>query len=212
MVMVRVSLAVIALCYVAFGCSQERPEPLATPQADDQELADIVAADQADREAAINETDWASVNERDASRRARVRELIEAGRVRTGKDFDRASLVFQHGSTPTDILFAHVLAMTALAEGHPDSRRMAALTLDRYLTRIGQPQVFGTNFSTSDVNQPSGWTLEPYDETLVPDSLRAVNCVASRDSTRQLLARLQMGDMSEPEPVCGKASDDLPSH
>lgn len=204
--MVKGSLALVALCCVSFGCSQARHEPLAPP-ADEQELADIVAADQADRESPIDEIDWASVNERDASRRSRVRELIDAGRVRTGKDFDRASLVFQHGSTATDILFAHVLAMTALAEGHSDSRRMAALTLDRYLNRIGQPQVFGTNFSTADVNQPNAWTLDPYDEALVPDALRAVNCVASRDSTRQLLARLQTGDMSEPEPVCGEMSE-----
>jgi hypothetical protein len=190
------------------ACAQQRPESSATTvPKDDPELIAIVAADQADREGEIAKTDWASVGPRDASRRARVRELIEAGRLRTGRDFERASLVFQHGETATDILFAHVLAMTALAEGNADSRRMAALTLDRYLARIGQPQVFGTNFTTPDVNHPTQWSLEPYDESLVPDALRAVNCVASRESTRQLLSRLQTGDMSEPKPVCGKDSD-----
>jgi hypothetical protein len=61
--------------------------------------------------------------------------------------------------------------------------------------------LFGTNFSTVDLNQPQ-WTLEPHDESLMPDTLRARNCVGSRESTRELLARIRTGDMTEPPAVC----------
>lgn len=204
--MVRLALVAI-VPLVAMACAQAPAGTSTTVTSDDPELIAIVTEDQADREGALDETDWASVGTRDAARRARVREMIESGRLRTGRDFERAALVFQHGTTSADILLAHVLAMTALAEGHTDSRRMAALTLDRYLTRIGQPQVFGTNFTTPDASQPAQWSLEPYDESLVPDALRALNCVASREATRTLLWRLQTtGDLSDPEPVCDRTS------
>jgi hypothetical protein len=173
-------------------------------------MQSIVDADQADRQPDLQDLDWATLAERDASRRERVRALLDAGSLRTGKDFASAALVFQHGATSNDILFAHVLAMTAVAQGDTNSRRLAAMTLDRYLGRIGQPQIFGTNFSTGDVNDSTGWTLEPYDVDLIPDALRAINCVASRASTEQLLARLKTGDMTDPPPVCPEG--DRPQH
>jgi hypothetical protein len=162
----------------------------------------IVDADQADREPQLQDLDWAALAARDAARRHRVRVLLEAGTLRTGKDLASAALVFQHGATADDILLAHVLAMTAVALGHTDSRRLAAITLDRYLANIGQAQVFGTQFSTSDVNDSTKWTLEPYDEALVPDPLRRLNCVESREQARRILDRLKTGDQSEPVPVC----------
>jgi hypothetical protein len=182
------------------GCAA--PEPSVAVDVDNADMQAIVDADQADREPALQDLDWAQLAERDAARRTRVRTLLDAGQLRTGKDFASAALVFQHGATSNDILLAHVLAMTAVAQGGTDSRRLAAITLDRYLERVGQPQVFGTQFSTSDVNDPRKWTLEPYDVDLIPDALRAINCVESRESTEQLLARMQAGDVTDPPAVC----------
>ncbi len=183
------------------ACGTTAP-PVDVPAAiDNTEMQAIVDADQADREPDLKDLDWAAMAERDGSRRARVRALLDAGELRTGTDFANAALVFQHGATADDILLAHVLAMTAVAQGH-DSRRMAAMTLDRYLGHVGQSQVFGTQFSTSDVNDAAQWTLEPYNRDLIPDALRAINCVASREGTAQLLDRLKRGDMTDPAPVC----------
>lgn len=199
--------ALLAIVIVTLKCA---PSPLSSttaPHSDNAEMQVIVDADQADRGPDLNELDWVAMAERDAARRERVRVLLDAGELRTGRDFANAALVFQHGSTSNDILLAHVLAMTAVAEGHVESRRLAALTLDRYLQQIGQSQVFGTQFSTTDGNDPAKWSMEPYDDALVPDALRAINCVESRDVSERLLARLKTGDVSAPRPVCPKEGE-----
>ena len=50
-------------------------------------------ADQKDREGPITQSiDWTVVSARDAERRNRVREIIKSGRVRTGKDYERAAM------------------------------------------------------------------------------------------------------------------------
>lgn len=199
--------ALLAIVIVVASCAPS-PRPSTTIRhADNAEMQALVDADQADRKPDLNELDWTAMAERDAVRRERVRALLEAGALQTGKDFASAALVFQHGSTPNDILLAHVLAMTAVAEGHVDSRRLAALTLDRYLQQIGQPQAFGTQFSTTDGNDPAKWSMEPYDDALIPDTLRAINCVESRDVSARLLARLKTGEMFAPSPVCPKEEE-----
>jgi hypothetical protein len=184
------------------ACGTTVPSADVAAATDNTEVQAIVDADQADREPDLKDLDWAAMAGHDASRRARVRTLLDAGELRTGTDFANAALVFQHGATADDILLAHVLAMTAVAQGHAESRRMAAMTLDRYLARVGQSQIFGTQFSTTDVNDAANWTLEPYNSDLIPDALRAINCVASRESTAQQLDRLKREDMTEPAAVC----------
>lgn len=80
---------------------------------------------------------------------------------------------------------------------------MAAITLDRCLTRSGHAQVFGTQFNTADTADPSKWTMDPYNETLLSDTLRRLNCAESRDASRALLAQLRTGvEPKEPPPVC----------
>jgi hypothetical protein len=113
--------------------------------------------------------DWAVVGKSDAARQARTRELLKAGALHTGKDFEEASFIFQHGSTGDDYLEAHVLAMVAVAKGDSGAAWIAAATLDRYLEKVGQKQIMGTQYS----NQNSGpWTQEPYDRDLISDALR----------------------------------------
>jgi hypothetical protein len=193
---------VLLLC--AVGC-RARPEPVAMAVVDSAELQTIVAADRADRQQAVGSIDWANVGPRDAARRTRVLRLIADDRLRTSRDFNAAALVFQHGDTPDDILLAHVLAVTALGieNPSPEGRRMAAVTLDRYLTRSGQGQIFGTQFNTPDVGDPGKWTMDPWNETLISDTLRRLNCVESRAASRALLDRLKSGvEPEEPPPVC----------
>jgi len=193
---------VLLLC--AVGC-RARPAPLAAADADNAELQAIVAADQADRQPAVGAINWADVTPRDAARRTRVLQLIAEDRLRTSKDFEQAALVFQHGDTSDDILLAHVLAVTALGLGNPrsDGRRMAAITLDRYLTRSGHAQIFGTQFNTTDVADSGKWTMDPYNETLLSDTLRRLNCTESRAASHALLTQLKSGvEPEEPPPVC----------
>ena len=63
----------------------------------------------------------------------------------------------------------HTLAMVAVSKGDTTAIRIAAATLDRHLEKVGQKQIFGTQFSS---DPKSTWTQEPYDRELVSDALR----------------------------------------
>lgn len=150
------------------------------------------------------------VNSRDATRRAEARLLLEAGEVKTAQDFHDAAFIFQHGHLSQDYLLAHILAIEAVAKGDASSKWIAAATLDRYLQAIGQKQVFGTQYSSKsylylmlhkdDPNaanspeaQQKGNTQEPYDRTLVPESLRGEFCVADQAAQATNLSDLNAG-------------------
>jgi hypothetical protein len=105
----------------------------------------------------------------DAERREQTRKLLAAGALHTGKDYEEAAFVFQHGDSPNDYLLAHTLAMVAVSKGDATAIWIASATLDRYLQKIGQKQVFGTQYS---VDAKRNWTQEPYDRELVTDALR----------------------------------------
>jgi hypothetical protein len=113
--------------------------------------------------------DWNAVSRTDAQRRQKTRQLLAQGALHTGKDYEEASFVFQHGDTAQDYLVAHTLAVVAVSKGDPTAIWMAAATLDRYLKKIGQKQIFGTQFSSGADHH---WTQEPYDRELISDELR----------------------------------------
>lgn len=113
--------------------------------------------------------DWQTVSRSDAERRQQTRKLLADGALHTAKDYEEAAFVFQHGDSPQDYLLAHTLAMVAVSKGDPTAIWIAAATLDRYLEKIGQKQIFGTQTAT---DAQGHWTQEPYDRELVSDALR----------------------------------------
>ena len=143
---------------------------------DNPEMAAIFAADQAVRQdvAAIlagGRENAMRIHAEDAQRREEVKALLDAGALRTAADFYAAALVYQHGDTAQDYLMAHTLAVAALGEGSTESPWLAAATLDRYLHKIGQPQIYGTQTMVRRGEPP---THEPFDHALIPDSIRTV--------------------------------------
>jgi hypothetical protein len=105
--------------------------------------------------------------------------------LHSGEDFYEAAFVFQHGDTADDFLKAHLLAMIAVAKGHPDAPWIASATLDRYLQEIGKPQVLGTQFKSMDDGH---FSQEPYNRTLVSDAMRKalqVPTIPEQDAERQ---------------------------
>jgi hypothetical protein len=125
--------------------------------------------DEDQRVRGTDKIDWNVVGKSDAERRVQTKKLLADGALHTGKDFEEASFVFQHGDKPDDYLLAHTLAMVAVSKGDSSAIWIAAATLDRYLENIKQKQIFGTQYSSDNKN---GWTQEPYDRTLVSDALR----------------------------------------
>lgn len=151
---------------------------------DSTQMAEIVAADQADRK---DDGHWDAqkVERADAERRAATASLLREGKLHTGHDFESAALVFQHGATSDDYLLAHVLAMVAVSKGQRSAAWISAATLDRYLQSMHQPQIFGTQFATRD-KEPA--TQEPYNRGLISDLLRremTVPDLAAQDAQRR---------------------------
>jgi hypothetical protein len=167
------------------------------------EIQRIFDADQKDRDFGPNLTgsqdEWKKINERDESRRKRVRQLLDEGGLATGKDYRQAAFIFQHGSTPSDYLFAHLLAMVGVSKGDMESRWIAAATLDRYLQSVKQPQVFGTQYGRQD---SSPWSQEPYDHAVVPDTFRKEFCVPSLSQQGNMLAAMNRGEKPDVPAVC----------
>ena len=128
--------------------------------------------------------DWSVVSKSDFDRREQTNKLLAAGSLHTGKDFEEAAFIFQHGDKPDDYLLAHTLAMVAIAKGDSTAIWIAAATLDRYLQNIKQKQILGTQYLSDTSNH---WTQEPYDRTLVSDALRAELRVESQaEQTKRL--------------------------
>lgn len=119
---------------------------VATQPADHEALRRLVEQDQADRgwtkppDAKAIE----AMSRRDQERRAQVARWLARDELKTATDFDRAALVFQHGDRPDDFLAALELAVVAAKMGKGSS--LPCLAKDRFLTHIGRPQRFGSQF------------------------------------------------------------------
>jgi len=137
---------------------------------------------------------------RDAERQAEVRQIITEGGVNTGQEYFYAALIFQHSSTPENLMFAHVLAVTAVVKGNADAKWMAAATFDRYLWSIKQPQVFGTQLKPGADDK---WTMEPYDRSTISDSIRAGWCVVPLAEQEKALQDRQNGGLSASSKIPG---------
>ena len=153
------------------------------------EIKRLFDADQADRQA--QPIDWKVVDKRDADRREATRKLLADGALHTGEDFENASFIFQHGEAADDYLLAHTLAVIAVNKGDKGAVWMAAATLDRYLMAIGQPQIYGTQFSLSAWSaeckatskcrpKPAHLEQDPYNRALISDALRKAMDVPSQ--------------------------------
>ena len=142
------------------------------PTASSPEMRQLFDDDQRARQdfSKLSKEQWETVSKDDAVRRQRTHALLITGKLHSSDDFREAAFVFQHGDRPDDYLLAHTLAMIAVAKGDEGALWIATATLDRYLQSINRPQIYGTQFTTAPKNK---MTQEPYDESLIPDLIRA---------------------------------------
>lgn len=165
---------------------------------DSQLMKRLFHEDQADRNLSMDSSqeERNRVNERDAQRRTQVMEMISRGELHTGADFEEAAVIFQHGRKTDDYLFAHTLAVVAIAKGRSQSRWLVAATLDRYLHSMKQPQIYGTESLGSKTGNHWSWTDNPYNRNLIPDSLRNELCVLNSAEQQHALELLNAGQDS----------------
>ena len=133
-----------------------------------EELRQLYDADQRER-ANFATIDRKALLAADEARRKRVRDMLTKDELRSGQDFARAAIIFQHGNTSDDYLLAHTLAMLAVAKGNADALWIGSATLDRYLSSTGQPQIYGTQFKRDG---DGAMTQGAFNSALIADSLR----------------------------------------
>jgi len=192
-----IGLSLYSVALVAQTSIPNPPKPPDTPSA----VHRLYVEDQEDTKTIKDEATDAEYLQRVKVRQQTLRTMLAAGQVTSGEDFLDAAFIFQHGDTAADCLFAHILAMEAMARGRASARWIAAATLDRYLQFSKQPQVFGTQYimdSTHPVHVagapfPSGRTLEPYNEAFLSDSVRAEFCVPALAQQKQNIAKFNAG-------------------
>jgi hypothetical protein len=175
----------------------------ATPNASypsNPEMKQIYDADQADR---IGNVDWAKVGPRDAQRYARTKQLLAEGKLHTGADFVEAAYIFQHSNNPDDFLMAHTLAVIGVRKGGKGASYIAAASLDRYLQKIGQKQIYGTQATSSG----GPWTREPYDRTLISDALRKELGVPDQATQDRNLEKMRAEVATPPPPKTAPVSE-----
>ena len=145
--------------------------PISCFGANNDQLREIMYADQADRQVEPGPDQWKDISKRDAARRAKVQDELAAGRVQTSADFYNAALVMQHGDTLEDIRMAHALATIAASLDPLDrsARWLKAASWDRLLLRQKKPQWYGTQY-VRDTN--GKWALYEVDESAVTDADR----------------------------------------
>lgn len=112
---------------------------------DNAELCRLYSADQAVRQ--TQPIDLSKLD--DPAAVVATRGLISRNGLRTGNDYFKAATLLLHSSQTEDYLLAHILATEgmAVAPKHRRIRLLTALSLDRYLLAVDQPQVFGTQMS-----------------------------------------------------------------
>jgi hypothetical protein len=135
------------------------------------ELAELFQVDQADRQSPdqVSREQLEAMARRDEQRRARVREIVRQGPFPSAEDYFHAAMLLYHGKTSEELLLAHQLATIAGFKGHRLGKWLCAVTLDRFLESVGQPQPFGTQYRRDASGK---WTVEPMDHSL-PEAVRA---------------------------------------
>jgi hypothetical protein len=135
---------------------------------------------------------------RAAERRRQATAILTAGGAKTAEDYYFVALLYQHSETLDDLLMAHVLSTIAGFKGDHRGRWLSAASLDKYLHRTGQLQIFGTQYF---VARDRG--LNP---SLLNDPLRREFCVPSlviqqaNDSTARAGGRTWTRILPECEP------------
>lgn len=153
--------AVIILFAPLTGCAQQGRE-----QPDNVELKIMYEADQQTR--LSGNIDWAKLVKEDSLRRVRVQELLDSGKVITGRDHYHAAMVFQHGRDSVDYGKAVQLMRKAVALDSTVNRWLLAAAIDRELMSRRKPQIYGTQY----IGENGKYRLYDIDTTQVTDEER----------------------------------------
>lgn len=157
------------------------------------ELADLVNADQVEREHfdELSEDEKMTLMTNDLIRRKRVGEILGEGCFQSAADYAAASLIYQHGDTPDHYYQAFVWANRAVGLGDDQQKGLVAMTIDRYLISLGHKQLFGTQAYGEEVDGYC-YCLQPVEESF-PDAKRLAYSGATLAQMYEGLAEMNEG-------------------
>jgi len=109
----------------------------------------------------------------------RVKAILAKNGKHTAQEYFSAAMVFQHGVVADDYLQAHKAAKKAIEvdPSHSDANWLICSAEDRYLRKLGKPQVWGTQL-VRQLNEDKTYmimVLEEFDKTAKSDTER-VKC------------------------------------
>ena len=110
--------------------------------------------------------------QRHAERARAVREMVEAGDVKTGIDRFHASVLLVESSDLEDLKLSEKLALQSAEQGVELGRRVAAEAIDKQLVKKRLPQRYGTQYEW--VVALSAWRLYPIDPSTTDADRRAM--------------------------------------
>ena len=194
------SLSFFILCSFSLVAQTSVPNAQKTSETR-KSVHQLFVEDQEDGRAIKDAVTEGEYRQRVRVREATLRTMLAADEIKTGDDFRDAAFIFQHGTTAENYLFAHILAMEAIARGTASAKFIAAATLDRYLQFIKQPQIFGTQYILDPTHPvhaagapfPSGRTQVPYNHSFLSDSVRTDFCVPTLAQQQQNIAMFNAG-------------------
>ncbi len=156
----------LVLLNLMIACKESKRNENEKVQAetDNLELIEIYKNDQNERKS--ENIDFGELYLNDSLRRVRVNQLLDAGKIKTGKDYARAAMVFQHGKDSVDFSKAVEFIKIAIDKDTTINKWLYAAATDRYLLSKGQPQIYGTQYSKEG---DGPWKLDKIDTTKISD-------------------------------------------
>lgn len=109
-------------------------------------LEQIYKEDQQDRTNPVFFKTPIIFRKRDEKRRWLVDEMIEKKKIKTGRDFYIAAMIFHHGHKIIHAKKAIKLAQNSILKRYGKARWLFAAATDRLLTKQGKKQKYGTQF------------------------------------------------------------------
>lgn len=115
--------------------------------------------------------DWNILSREDSLREVRVYQLIDEGKIITGRDYYHSAMIFQHGRDTKASGMAVTQMRRAVELDSTVNKWLLAAAIDRDLMRRGLPQIYGTQFFK---NHETGakWKRYQIDSTKVTDEER----------------------------------------
>jgi len=134
-----------------------------TQTTDNVELKKMYEEDQSSR--MTSNIDWGELTKKDNIRESRVYELINEGKIVTGKDYYNSAMIFQHGKDSVAYGMAVKQMRKAIELDSTINKWLLAAAIDRNLMSRNKPQIYGTQYVKKGRN--AKWVRYKIDTTQV---------------------------------------------